>query len=73
MARKEEQDSDSNDPTPQLNPLQVVTTFHKPNLISKLMYVLVQVNGVVVRAMVDTGATECCLSSNVAAVVGWIV
>ena len=71
-ARKE-QDSDSDDLTPQLNPLQVVTTFHKPNLINKLMYVLVQVNGVVVRAMVDTGATDCFLSSNIAAVVGLTV
>ena len=70
-ARKEEQDSNSDDSTPQLNPLQLVTTFHKPNLINKLMYVLVQVNGAVVRAMVDIGgAIECCLLSNIAAVVG---
>ena len=34
------------------------------------MYVLVQVNGAVVRAMVDTWATECCLSSSIAATVG---
>ena len=54
-ARKEEQDSDSDNSTPQLNPLQLVNTFHKPNLINKLMYVLVQVNGAVVRAMVDIG------------------
>ena len=65
-ARKEEQDSDSDDSTPQLNPLQLVNTFHKPNLVNKLMYVLVQVNGVVVRAMVNTGSTECCLSSSIA-------
>ena len=69
-ARKEEQDSHSDDSTPQLNPLQVVNTFHKPNLINKLMYVLVQVNGAVVRAMVET---ECCLSSSIAAVVGFTV
>ena len=69
-ARKEEQDSDSDDSTPQLNPLQLVNTFHKHNLINKLMYVLVQVNGAVVRAMVDTGTTECCLSNSIAAVVG---
>ena len=56
-----------------LTPLQVVNTFHKPNLINKLMYVLVQVNGVVVRAMVDIGATECCLSSSIAATVGLTV
>ena len=37
------------------------------------MYVLVQVNGVVVRAMVDTGATECCLSSSIAAAAGLTV
>ena len=72
-ARKEEQDSDSDDSTPQLNPLQLVNSFHKPNLVNKLMYVLVQVNGVVVRAMVDTGATECCLSSNIAAAASLIV
>ena len=72
-ARKEEQDSDSDDTTSQLNPLQLVNTFHKPNLINKLMYVLVQVNGTVVRAMVDTGATECCLSSSIAATVGFTV
>ena len=69
-ARKEEQDSDLDDSTPQLNPLQVVTTFHKPNLINKLIYVLVQVNGAIVRAMVDTGATECCLSSSIVVPVG---
>ena len=34
------------------------------------MYALVQVNGAVVRVMVDTGATECCLSSSIAAIVG---
>ena len=53
-ARKEEQDSDLDGSTCQLNPLQLVNTFHKPNLVNKLMYVLVQVNGTVVRAMVDT-------------------
>ena len=68
--KKEEQDSDSDDSTPQLNSLQVVNTFHKPNLINKLMYVLVQVNRAIVWAMVDTRATECCLSSNIAAVTG---
>ena len=67
--RKEEQDSYSDDSTSQLNPLQLVNTFHKPNLINKLMYVLVQVHGEVVRAMVDIGATECCLSSSIAAAV----
>ena len=72
-ARKEEQDSDSDGSTSQLNPLQLVNTFHKPNLVNKLMYVLVQVNGVVVRAMVDTGATECCLSSSIAAAAGLTV
>ena len=71
--RKEEQDSDSDDSTPQLNRLQLVNTFHKPNLVNKLMYVLVQVNGAVVRAMVDTGATECCLSNSIAAAVGLTV
>ena len=34
---------------------------------------LVQVNGAIVRAMVDTGANECCLSSSIAAAVGLIV
>ena len=72
-AKNEEQDSDSDDSTPQLNPLQLVNTFHKPNLINKLMYVLVQVNGAVVRAMVNTGATECCLSNNIATSVGLTV
>ena len=37
------------------------------------MYVLVQVNGAVVRAMVDTGAIECCLSSSIVAAVGLTV
>ena len=37
------------------------------------MYVLVQVNGAVVRAMVDTGATKCCLSSTIPAAVGLAV
>ena len=40
-ARNEEQDSDSDDSIPQLNPLQLVNTFHKPNLVNKLMYVIV--------------------------------
>ena len=43
--RKEKQDFDLDDSTPQINPLEVVNTFHKPNLINRLMYVLVQVNG----------------------------
>ena len=73
IARKEEQNSDSDDSTPQLNPLQVVNTFHKPNLINKLMYVLIKVNEAVMRAMVDKGATECCLSSSIAATVGLLV
>ena len=51
----------------------MVNTFHKPNLINKLMYVLVQVNGAVVRAMVDTRPTECCLSSSLAAAMGLTV
>ena len=72
-ARKEEQDSDSDGSTCQLNPLQLVNTFHKPNLVNKLMYVLVQVNGTLVRAMVDTGATECCLSNSIAAAAGLTV
>ena len=62
--------ADSDDSTPLLNPLQVVTTFHKPNLINKLMYVLIQVNGAVVRAMVDIGEIECCLSSSITTTVG---
>ena len=37
------------------------------------MYVLVQVNGAVVRAMVDIGATECCLTSSIMADVSLIV
>ena len=37
---------------------------------NKLMYVLVEANGAVVRAMVDTRETECCLSSNITAIVG---
>ena len=72
-ARKEKRDSNSDDSTPQLNPLQMVNTFHKHNLINKLMNVLVQVNGAVVRAMVDIRATECCLSSSKAADVGLTV
>ena len=50
-----------------------MNTFHKPNLINKVMCVLVQVNGAVVRAMVDTRATECCLSNSIAAAVGLTV
>ena len=73
IVRNEERDSDLDDSTPQLNPLQVVNTFLKPNLINKLMYVLVKVNGAFVRAMVDTGLTECCLSISIAAAVGLIV
>ena len=47
-----------------------MNTFHKPNLINKLMYVLVQVSGAVVRVMVDTGATESCFLSSVTVAVG---
>ena len=71
-ARKEKRDSDL-DSIPQLNSLQMVNSFRKPNLINKLMYVLVKVNEAVMRAMVDIGATECCLSSSIAVAVGLIV
>ena len=37
---------------------------------NKLMYVLVQANGAVLRSMVDTRETECCLSRKIAAAMG---
>ena len=38
----------------QLNLIRMVNTFHKPSSIFEQMYVVVQVNGIGVKALVDT-------------------
>ena len=62
-----EDDSYSNDLSPQLNPLQVVTTLHTPTFFYQLMYVFVHLNGISVKGMVDMGATHICLATSMAA------
>ena len=41
-----------------------------PSSINELMFVGVQMNGMGVKAVVDTGATHGCLASNVVAISG---
>ena len=53
-----------------LNPIRMVNTIQKSNSISELMYMVVQVNGIGVKALVDTGATHTCVASSVAASLG---
>ena len=53
-----------------LNPIQMVNTILNSNSIFELMYVVVQVNGIGVKALVDTGSTHTCVASNVAASLG---
>ena len=48
----------------------MVNTIHKPNPIFELMYMVVQVNGIGVKALVDAGAAHTCVASNVAATLG---
>ena len=56
-----------------LNMIQMVNTFHKPSSIFELMYVVVQVNGIGVKALVDTGATYTCVASSVDTNLGLIM
>ena len=67
LKNTKEEDSDSDDSSPQLNPLQVVITLHTPTFFNQLMYVFVHLKGIGVRAMIDMGATHSCLASLVAA------
>ena len=53
-----------------LNPIRMVNTIHDSNSIFELMYMVVQVNGIWVKALVDTGATHTCVASSVAATLG---
>ena len=48
----------------------MVNTIMKSNSIFELMYVAVQVNGMGVKALVDTGATHTCVASDVASSLG---
>ena len=43
----------------------MVNTFRKSSSINELMFVVVQVNGIGVKALIDTRATHSCLESNV--------
>ena len=43
----------------------MVNTIHKSNSIFELMYMVVQVNGIGVKALVDTGAMHTCVASSV--------
>ena len=51
----------------QLNLILMVSIIHKSNSIFELMYVAIQVNGIGVKALVDTGVTHTCVASSVAA------
>ena len=53
-----------------LNPIRMVNTTHKSNSIFELMYMVVQVNGIGVKALVDTRGTHTCVASSVAASLG---
>ena len=48
----------------------MVNIIHKSNSIFELMYMVIQVNGIGVKALVDTGATHTCVASNVTATLG---
>ena len=48
----------------------MVTTIHKSNSIFELMHMVVQVNGIGLKALVDTGAMHICVASSVAASLG---
>ena len=48
----------------------MVNTIHKSNSIFELMYMVAQVNGIRVKALVDTGATHTYVASSVAASLG---
>ena len=67
LQNTKKEDSDSDDSSPQLNPLQVLTTLHTPMFFYQLMYVLVHLNGICVKAMIDTGAAHSFLARSVAA------
>ena len=45
----------------------MVNTFHMPSSINELMFVVVQENGIGVKALVDIGLTHTCVASNVVA------
>ena len=63
-------DSETGNLETRLNLIRRVNTLHKSNSIFELMYVDVQVNGIGVKALVDTGATHTCVASSVAATLG---
>ena len=63
-------DSETGNLETQLNPIRMVNTFHKLSSIFELMYVVVQVNGIGVKVLVDMGATHTCVASSVAATLG---
>ena len=61
-------DLDSDDPSPQLIPLQVVTTLYtSTSFFYQLMYVFVHLNRIGVKEMVDMGVTHSCLTRSMAA------
>ena len=53
-----------------LSPIQMVNTIMKSNSIFEIIFVAVQVNGIGVKAFVDTGATHTCVASDVASNLG---
>lgn len=58
MITREEGDSNSNDPIEHVNSLQLTIALQIEGLINKLTYVLVLVNGVGVKAMIDKSSTH---------------
>ena len=65
-------DSDSNTENLETrqSPILMVNTIHKSNSIFELMNMVVQVNGIGVKVLVDTGAKHTYVESSVAATLG---
>ena len=63
-------DSEIGNMETRLNPIQMVNTILKSNSVFELMYMVVQVNGISVKALIDTGVTQTCVASDVAVSLG---
>ena len=63
---QQECDSKSGDLETRPNPIKLVNTFHMKISMNELMFVAVQINGIRVKVVVDTGAMHSFLASNVA-------
>ena len=57
-ALQPDNDSEIGNMETRLNPIQMVNTILKSNSVFELLYMVVQVNGISVKALIDTGATK---------------